>query len=78
MKRSLTVSLYVYLVYVPLANGNIDDIVKDAVQSVFLDGKDPGIARFSSAYFRGMGPAPDFKQIPAGTFVNLSVIFEFI
>ncbi|XP_065941389.1 peroxidase-like protein [Magallana gigas] len=70
MKRSLSVSLYVYLVYVPLANGNIDDIVKDAVQSVFLDGKDPGIARFSSAYFRGMGPAPDFKQIPADRMVH--------
>lgn len=77
MKRSLTVSFFVCLVYVPVANGNIDNIVNDSVQSDFGDGKDSGEASLASAYFKGTGPAPDFEQIPAGTFVGLSVIFKF-
>lgn len=68
MKVSLLITFSVCLVYETVAQGNIDAIVNDAVQSAFGGGAAPaapGVAGFGPAGLMGAGPAPAVGQIPA-------------
>lgn len=71
MKVSLLITFSVCLVYETVAQGNIDAIVNDAVQSAFGGGAAPaapGVAGFGPAGLTGAGPAPAVGQIPASMF----------
>lgn len=77
MKGAPTVTFFVCLVYETLAQGNIDAIVNDAVQSALFGGRPaPGVAGFGSAGFIGAGRALDIERIPAGTFLDFSRHFS--
>lgn len=72
MKASLLITFSVCLVYETVAQGNIDAIVNDAVQSAFGGGPAPGVAGFGPAGLMGAGPAPAVGQIPASMFLRNS------
>lgn len=73
MKVSLLITFSVCLVYEAAAQGNIDAIVNDAVQSAFGGAPAPGapgVGGFGSAGLMGAGPAPAVGQIPASMFLR--------
>lgn len=71
MKGALTVALFVCLVFEIIAQGDIDAIVNDAVQSALFGGRrPPGVAGFASAGFTGAGAALDTELIPADRMVH--------
>lgn len=73
MKVSLLITFSVCLVYEIVAQGNIDAIVNDAVQSAFGGAPAPvapGVGGFGPAGLTGAGPAPAVGQIPASMFLR--------